>query len=419
MKLKGGILYYSLIVIILCSSIIGLILLSSFYENRMLVNSIKQSELERNVFSTINLFLGGEDIFKGKDSTTIELFDSNSNKVLILKKRWGNYYLVCAGAGWKHESFFREALVGSDLFSDEPIALFMPDEGRFLSLSGKTELKGTCYLPGKTARVASIEGQQYIYKNLVFGEIKKSPPVLPEINQDILSFAAGYLNEGLSRNDSTINIESLDSNHFENSFKNKTVIINTQNVNSLSGYSFYGNIIIWSSLPLVVEESSKLDDVILFAPKILIKSGFKGIFQAYAIQSITIEKDCVLGFPSQLCVIQSESRYDPSDSLTITLAKGSRLVGGAIIKSAGLTSFIKIDKEASITGQVYCPGIVELQGEVIGSLYTRTFYLGTSRARYYNHLLNTRIDFNSLSKYFVGIDLLKEIPKKSIIKWLD
>ena len=119
-------------------------------------------------------------------------------------------------------------------------------------------------------------------------------------------------------------------------------------------------------------------------------------------------------------MIQSETgKYNPSDSLIVGLGKGSLVEGGILINSFGLTSFIKIDKGAKVSGQVYCPGFVELNGEVIGSLYCKTFYLKTARGRYYNHLLNTRIDYSSLSEYFSGIDLLKDIPQKLVIKWLD
>jgi len=58
-KLKGGILYYSLIVMILSSSVIGLILLCSYYGDKVITISAKQAEIERNVFSAFNLFLGG------------------------------------------------------------------------------------------------------------------------------------------------------------------------------------------------------------------------------------------------------------------------------------------------------------------------------------------------------------------------
>jgi hypothetical protein len=418
-KLAGGILYYSLLVIILSSSIVGLILLSSYYENRLLVNAIKQDELERNVSSSFNVFLAGEDVFKGKDSCTIGLFGETGSDVSLIKRKWGNYFIIRASSKWENRSYQREALIGSDISVQEPVALFMQDEGRFLSLSGNTILKGTCYLPGKTARIASIEGQQYIYKNPVFGEIKKSPPSLPELEKGLLSYAITYITEGSQTNDSIIKISSLDSTHLTNSFKNKTIVVDAENIRSLSYCIFKGNIVIWSTNKLTIDGTSKLEDVILIAPSILIKNGFSGTLQAFAVQSIIIEDNCDLGFPSQLCVIQSEGKYNPADSLIISIGKGSKLAGGAIIKNYGLTSFIKIDKGAIVSGQIYCPGTMELQGEVVGSLYCKTFYLGTPRARYYNHLLNTRIDYSSLSKHFVGIDLLKEISEKSIIKWLD
>jgi hypothetical protein len=419
-KLKGGILYYSLLVLILSTSVVTLILLINYYESRRLINVIKQDELERNVNSALNIFLGGENIFIGSDSVTLDLFRDSKSKVFMSKRRWGNYLLIRAEANWKHLSCLREALVGSDLFMQEPVALLMPDEGRILSLSGNTILRGTCYLPGKTARVASIEGQQYIYKDLVFGELKKSPTTLPELNKSLLSFALNYMEINAVTTDSVININALDSAYYENSFQNKTILIYNDSEGNLSNYCFSGNIVIWSTIPIVIDSSSKLKDVIIFAPKISFKDGFQGELQAFAIQSIRIEDGCRIGFPSQICVLQTEnSKYNPADSLIVSIGNGSIVEGGVFINSYGLTSFIKISENSKIVGQVYCPGIIELKGEIIGSLYCKTFYLGTSRARYYNHLLNTRIDNKSLSKHFVGIDLFKEITSKSIIKWVD
>jgi len=163
----------------------------------------------------------------------------------------------------------------------------------------------------------------------------------------------------------------------------------------------------------------ELEDIILFAPSITVKSGFVGEFQAYALQQIKIEKNCQIRFPSQLNIIQSEvSLYNPSDTLMVTIDEGSTIEGAILIKSSGLLSFISIDKTARAFGQIYCPGIIELKGEIIGSLYCKTFYLGAERAKYYNNLLNTRIDFMSLSHHYSGVDLIAEIPYKSIIKWL-
>ena len=165
--------------------------------------------------------------------------------------------------------------------------------------------------------------------------------------------------------------------------------------------------------------STKLEDVILIAPQISIKSGFKGTFQAYAIQSIHVDENCELGFPSQLCAIHSEGKYNPADSLIISIGNNSKLSGAAIIESFGLPAFIKIGKGAQISGQVYCPGPVELKGEILGSLYCNSLYFETPKAKYYNHLLNSKIDFTSLSKHFVGIDLLTESSNRAIIKWLN
>jgi hypothetical protein len=418
-KVKAGILYYSLVVIILSASVISLVLLSSYYENRVITLITRQTEIERNVDSALNLFMEGFDIFKRNDSTTVNLFESVDNKVHLTKREWGNYLIVKASAKWKSESSSRIALIGTDLFSEEPVALFMPDDGRILSLNGNTRLIGNCYLPGKTARVSAIEGQQYKYKELVFGQIKASPHSLPSLNNSLLNFADSIVSNGLPTSDSIISINAIDTGIVTNSFNNRTLIINAGTVKSLAGYSFSGNIIIWSTLPVTIDKSTKLEDVIVFAPQIRVKSGFKGAFQAFAVQSVKIDDNCDLCFPSQLCVIHSEGKYNPSDSLIISLGQNSKLSGAAIIKTHGLTSFIKIDKGASINGQIYCPGLIELSGEIIGSLFCKGFYLKTAKANYYNHLLNTSIDFNRLSKNFVGVDLIRQDSIKSVIKWLE
>ena len=190
-------------------------------------------------------------------------------------------------------------------------------------------------------------------------------------------------------------------------------------MNKLSNHAF-GNIVLFSTKELEVDSTSQMTDIVLIAPRIIIKKGFKGEIQAFAIQSIIVEENCSLDYPSQLCVIQSEkNRYNPSDSLIISIDKNSYVKGGILIKSSGLTSFVRIENGAKAVGQVYCPGLVELMGEIEGTLYCRSFYLRTSRARYYNHLLDSRIDYTRLSKNFASMDLFNENTHKSVIKWLD
>ncbi len=85
-KLKGGILYYSLVVIILTSSMISLILLISFYEDRIITVTAKRVEIEKNVYSALNIYLSGKDLFKDNDSVSIDLYGSTSDKVYLNRK---------------------------------------------------------------------------------------------------------------------------------------------------------------------------------------------------------------------------------------------------------------------------------------------------------------------------------------------
>lgn len=313
----------------------------------------------------------------------------------------------------------KKALIGANLLYEEPVALFLPDQGRIISISGSTFLRGVTYLPQKVVRPASIEGQPFIYKDLTLGAIKPSPKNLPAVNSEIFRFADHYLKDGFSEDDSIVDINSLDSMIVKNSFMNKTLIVRCKEPADLSGVTFSGNIIIWSTQPINLTESTRLTDVILFAPSIIINDHFSGSFQAYALQYILVGSNCNLAFPTILNVIQSERKYNPSDSLKITIGRNTRVDGGIFIKSSGLTSYLKVSPKSRIFGQVYIPGNIELLGEVTGSVYCKSFYLQTSRARYENHLLNCRIDRVRLSPYFAGIDLFRNNPYKSIIEWLN
>jgi hypothetical protein len=419
MKLKGAALYYSIIIILLSSTTIGLILLSSFYQNKFLIDTFIKDQLEQDVFSAFNLVKGGQDIFYEKDKIIIDLFNDSIDLVEITKKRWGAYSIVTATARQKRFLFSKRALIGSDMQYEEPIALFVPDEGRIVSFSGSTLIKGTSYLPQKVARAASIEGQPFIYKEMTLGGIKPSPKSLPIVNNDIFQFAEHYFQDGYNENDSIIDVNSLDSLIVKNSFENKTLIIICQESTNLSKYSFSGNIIIWSVQPITFYQSTQLQDVIIFAPSIIIKNGFSGTFQAYALQSITVGTDCNLKFPTLLNIIPPEEKYNLMDSLKIIIGRRTRIDGGIMIKSSGLKSYLKIASTAKVVGQVYVPGNIELLGEVTGSVYCKSFFLLTSRARYENHLLNCKVDRLSLSTNYVGLDLFNSNPYRSIIRWLN
>jgi hypothetical protein len=420
MKLKGGILYYSLLVIILSSSFTGFILLNDFYDNRLLSDTIIQDELRRNVYSAIDLYLSGSVSFEDLDSMYVNVFENNHEKVLLSKRRWGSYYVINSSSKWKRKYSERMALVGSDLSNQEPVALYLADEGRILSLSGNTLLNGTSYLPQGTIRVSSIEGQQFISNDPATGSIRKSLSLLPALNNEYLRFAESFLGAPELLMDSLVNILNLDSTKIANSFKKRTLTILNDTLPEIGNISLSGNIILWSVHPLVIDNTASLSDIIIFAPQLRLKRGFKGELQVYSLQSIIIEDSCRIDYPSQLCVLQNEKfRYSPSDTLAIKIGKNSYIAGGTVIKSCGLPSYLRISEGASVFGQVYCPGQVELYGKIAGSLYCREFITETPKAKYYNHLLNATIDYNALSEHFTGTDLIDKTNLKSVIKWME
>src|SRR5690606_41393189 len=61
-----------------------------------------------------------------------------------------------------------------------------------------------------------------------------------------------------------------------------------------------GNIILISNNPVVIDSSSNIEDVLLFAPYIIIKNGFRGSIQAFAQNYIRLKNDVDLEYASVL-----------------------------------------------------------------------------------------------------------------------
>jgi len=71
-----------------------------------------------------------------------------------------------------------------------------------------------------------------------------------------------------------------------------------------------------------------------------------------------------------------------------------------------------IDKDALVVGDIYCNGILELKGSVIGSVYTHKLQLETRSSKYADVILNGIIDTSGIPDNFVGLPLFANTEKK-------
>lgn len=413
--LKAGALLYTVLLSFLISLISGFFILTSSYYNKYLDIAFQQDKLISNVNSAINLVLSDYTIITGQN-TKIDLYDEGTDNVEIEQKSWGMYNILNVTAKWRSYFHTKTLLLGDNIFETEKVSLYLVDENNYLSVCGNTKLKGLCYLPKLGVRRAYIEGQSFSGSKLVDGEIKESAKQLPEINKQLLESNISMLKGKKNQNDSIrFYDEFAENDTIFNSFTNKTLVLNTSPSTILNNKIIKGNIVIRSAANLQIDNSVSIEDVLIYAPSVVVSSNFEGSLQIIASDSIIIENDCILKFPSQLCLISEKESF-------ISIDEDCEIAGAVVLYKNSNNykehSKIIISEDATIYGQVYCNDMVQLEGKIYGILYCKNFILTTASSVYENHLLNAEIDFSKLNKNFVGINLLNNTKKKDNIKWL-
>jgi len=318
--------------------------------------------------------------------------------------------------------FSKVVFTGNKITSKTP-NLYLENSNSPLILVGKTTLKGNVFLPKQGVRAGTIAGNYFQNSQLVFGKTNYSQSQLIEMDKQWISYVKNLYGNHITQGN---RVDKL-SSELKNAFKNETKIINQASPIILSQGKIHGNIIIKSATSITVNTGVSLLDIILIAPKIVIKDKVKGVFQAFAQNYIKVGENCKLNFPSALVVYQSNKKKENSKN-EIPLEIGKRsIVQGSIVflkekiiskkrNRRGVTTHLKIHERARIDGEVYCQGNMELLGAINGSCYTKKFVANQLGSKYINHLYNSEIKPFTVEPY--GGLPFEKVSKKSIVKWL-
>ena len=182
--------------------------------------------------------------------------------------------------------------------------------------------------------------------------------------------------------------------------------------------SFSGNIVLISDSEIRVSASTKLNHVILIAPKIYIQHGFKGNLQAFASEQLTVSSQTKLTYPSSLSLINLKKKkkkptYNYSSKQS--RCKGVVLYHGDSRENSYKTQ-LKIERKATVTGEVYCNKNLELNGNVNGYVHTNN-YRKQFGSVYMNHIFNGVIDSKSISEHYAG--LLMNNGELNVAQWIE
>lgn len=421
--IKAGSLFYAIVISLIIAIVSSSLILFAYLTRIQFENFEIHQQLNLNADSGLNLLLSKQSLIELNQQKTIDLFKKGNDNVELSRKSWGAYEILISKAVFKNKEVTRIAQVGFYPDSTHLYSLYLTDEDKPLALCGNTLIKGTAYLPKAGVKRAYIEGQSFTGNTLIDGQIKQSEKTLPKFNKDLVdNIQTAFLKKTITANDSIISIVSeLAMDTINNSFQNNTLVFISSLPLRISSGIYSGNIAIISDKQITISSNAVLKDVMVFAPKIIIEKEFSGTLQAFASDSIIINKNVTLRYPSILGLVIDGNKTKNTSS--IILNENDTISGNVfihkneddVLKQAGLM----IPEKSFVFGQIYSNGYVDVKGTIKGSLMCNKIMLSTSSSVYENHLLNAIIDVSGLSKYYVGINLVEESQVKKVVKWLN
>jgi len=417
-KLRAGALYYVIFLLFLLTVLLTNYILFVHYKNILFVRQVGISQLDSNIESAIELYQVNPEMVSDGSTASIDIFKDNPSNVKVSSEFWGVYRLIRFETKYKELSKTKIALFGNAYGSEKPFALYMTDKNRYLSVCGNSVVSGRCYLPKLGFRTSRIEGilfsgtiekrDDYIFESSA--QIPSPPDFM--INNSKKIIEAEYV--GINKQGDYL----IGKKELYNSFYDSLLVINAiDSIWKISNVSVSGKVVLHSYSIIELESSLELQNVIVAARKIIVKKGFVGHAQLFASDTIIVEEDVKLDYPTNLCVVS----MNPA-TISIMLRANSQVTGVVWIwnelSNATYPPDLTIEHGATIRGQVYCPGKVLHKGVVIGSMIVDLFTLKTNYAYYENYLFNATINSEELPLNFACMPFILKYPEMRFIDWV-
>ncbi len=421
LKIKGYSLLYAILIMLIVSITSASLIYSSYFNFLYSTYVINKNKVINNVNSGLNLLISKDSDIGIDESVEIELYEEEENNLVKLtRNQWGFFEIISSQASYKDFVFQKTALTTEKII-DNDIALYLADLDKELSLCGKTIIKGRCFLPKSGVKRAYVERKTFIGDKLIDGKKEVSDKNLPTPKQKILdcnyeNFLTKYLQESKYK---ILFFKEIENDSIITKFSDTTTIVYSKQPINLSNKIIIGNVIVISESNIIIDNNNTIEDAILSAPFIKIKRGFNGNMQCFASDSVSVEEDCLLKYPSAIGVINNSiAEYNSR----ININKNSIIEGIVLLYKKNIKKnnmpVLSIKQDATIKGQAYSNGIVEHEGNIYGSVYCLKFLLGTRSSVYENHILDAVIDVSKRSKFYAGINYNEENSRIVILKWL-
>ena len=418
--LKASALYMVIIIALVIGVLCSALIVAAYFYQSAYQAKFRADRLQNNLNSGINILLTSTDT-SYRAERAVDLFADNVDSVSLQRSAWGIFDVGIVKAFAQRDTIYKVFSMANAIDSGKWAALYLIDEDRPLSLSGKTIIRGDAFIPKAGVKTAYVDNQSYTGdQKLIQGKQHNSERKLPPLLSKRLQVIRQLSHETPEYHRMLLKNKSIDR-----SFRYPTTTISLgKQLTTLQNISLNGNIIIHSDTTLIIDSSANLHHVIIFAQAILIKEGFHGSGQFYAKDSISVERNCMFSYPSCMGVSRDTTAII-SFPEKISLGKNTQFSGLIFTYQKvdnALPPVITLGKNAILSGQIYSQGKLSLKTgtSIAGNVMTSRFLYQNEITAYENYLINTTIDAGALSRYYLTSDLSPVSgQKKKILQWLE
>ncbi len=399
--LKARTLIYAITI-----SLVLYVLLGAFfaikYHNSQTTIRFKNSFDLRNISESAFLYAHSScGSLKEGATKKITVFEDFGDPVEVSKKRWGAFELLYIKSVLNNFEMNSVQLCG--LNPKKFCSIYIPDENIYVTLQGNAEVKGKFSVPGGYFK------REKFYGKVTTDSILSSSKSLPKVSDYFLGFIKNIKKFNFLKENYNL-LEELPQSKtcsFSDTafayYSNESLMITDNNLE--------GKILIRSDKKVTLSPLCQLNDIIISAPIIEVKSGFSGSVQLFADSLITIGRNCDLKYPSVVSLVKG---YDG----TINIPYGTSVAGGIfLVTTSNKTndaSTLTLEEGSNLYGIAFCSKTTLLGASIYGSLYTNYVLPLSTNNDKNNVIKNATISGNELKSTFSYPAIFEGIALKEI-----
>lgn len=379
---------FSLPAVVVISVLVMLLILFAF-ELRTLdfryhdhYRDLKQARLDLR--SAAALYMCDSTLLSGADTATVLLFGDGEEPVHIKRQRWGLYEVISIGHSLE-DPFRRTYLMGKADESSCRAALWLSNRNIPLTLAGSTAIEGLVYAPQVGVKYLDLPEMKFSGRPIEADNLRPSGRYMPRLSWEMWH----YLDTLKVMRELSCDYVGIQGRRV--SFEEPTLYVRCDEHKEIS-IQLSGNAVLYGDR-LVLSKDSDMRDVLVVARSVVIKSGFRGSAQFFCADSVRLESNVRLDYPSGL-FIDSSGQNAPG----VIIEENSVINGYVGIHWGEKYHYVLenpcfvLRDHALVHGLVYVDGSSYIQGSIKGAAYLKDCFSHVGRNMYAEALFDVSIE---------------------------